>query len=161
VAGVSGRPPARRDGVVSIAHLVRRFATSLSPRPPSAEDEAWARRWLTDEEIMLWAAMPVADRRHAIEVTRRFRGLRPDATRAQTAGALLHDVGKVQSGLGTLGRVAATMVGPRTRRFRQYHDHGEIGAAMAADAGSDPATVAIIRGRGPAAADLRAADDSI
>jgi hypothetical protein len=32
---------------------------------------------------------------------------------------------------------------------------------MAAAAGSDPATVAIIRGQGPAAADLRAADDSI
>ena len=77
------------------------------------------------------------------------------------AGALLHDVGKVQSGLGTWGRVAATVVGPRTRRFRQYHDHEQIGANMAAQAGSDPATVALIRGDGPAAADLRAADDSI
>jgi HD domain len=161
VAGVSRRSSTRRDRVVSVAHLSRRFATSLSPRPPSADDETWARGWLTDEEILLWVAMPAADRRHAIEVARRFRDLRPDATRPQTAGALLHDVGKVQSGLGTLGRVAATVVGPRTRRFRQYHDHEEIGAAMAADAGSDPVTVATIRGRGPAAADLRAADDSI
>jgi hypothetical protein len=146
---------------VSAAHLARRFATSLSRRPPSADDETWARRWLSDEEVPLWAAMPSADRRHAVEVARRFRDLRPDATRPEAAGALLHDVGKVQSGLGTFGRVAATIVGPRTRRFRQYHDHEQIGAAMAAMAGSDPATVALIRGQGPAAADLRAADDSI
>ena len=59
---------------------------------------------------------------------RRFLELRPAATRPQMAGALLHDVGKVQSGLGTWGRVAATIVGPRTRRFRQYHDHEQIGA---------------------------------
>jgi hypothetical protein len=146
---------------VRLAHLARRFASSLSLRPPSAADEEWARRWLTDEEIGLWAAMPPADRRHAVEVTRRFRNLRSDATRAQMAGALLHDVGKVQSGLGTFGRVAATIVGPRTRRFRDYNDHERIGADMAARAGADPVTVALIRGQGEAAADLRAADDSI
>jgi hypothetical protein len=146
---------------VRFGHLVRRFATSLFARPPSANDEAWARRWLSDEEIVLWASMPDADRRHAVDVARRFRDLRPDATQGQTAGALLHDVGKVQSGLGTFGRVAATIVGPRTPRFRQYHDHEQIGAAMAAMAGSDPATVALIRGQGPAADDLCAADDSI
>jgi hypothetical protein len=161
VAGVSRRPSARRDRLVSIGHLARRFTTSLSPRPPSAGDEAWARGWLTDEEIALWAAMPPADRRHAIEVARRFRDRRADATRPQMAGGLLHDVGKVHAGLGTFGRVAATIVGPRTRRFRQYHDHEQIGANMAAQAGSDPVTVALIRGHGPAAADLRAADDSI
>ena len=63
-------------------------------------------------------------------------GRRP--RRAEMAGALLHDVGKVQSGLGTWGRVAATVVGPRTRRFRQYHDHEQIGASMAAQAGIRP-----------------------
>jgi hypothetical protein len=161
VAGVPGRPPARRDRIVRAAHLARRFATSLSRRPPSAGDDTWARGWLTDEEIQLWVVMPAADRRHAIEVAMRFRDLLPDATRPQIAGALLHDVGKVQSGLGTWGRVAATIVGPRTRRFRQYHDHEEIGAAMATTAGSDPLTVALIRGQGPAATDLQAADDSI
>ena len=134
---------------------------SLSRTPPSAGDEAWARSSLTAEETKLWARMPAADRRHALEVSRRFLEIRADATRAEIAGALLHDVGKVQSGLGTWRRVLATVVGPRTRRFRQYHDHEQIGANMAAQAGSDPATVALIRGDGPAAADLRAADDSI
>ena len=87
------------------------------------------------------------------------RPLRPDAARAEIAGALLHDVGKVEAGLGTFGRVAATVVGPRTARFRRYHDHEAIGARLAAAAGSDPVTVALIEGQGPAADALRAADD--
>lgn len=75
------------------------------------------------------------------------------------AGALLHDIGKLDSGLGTLGRVVATIAGPRTVRFRRYHDHEEIGAAMLADASSDVVTVELVRGAGPASDDLRAADD--
>jgi hypothetical protein len=75
------------------------------------------------------------------------------------AGALLHDAGKVEAGLGTFGRVVATVVGPRTARFRSYHDHEAIGARLADAAGSDPVTVALIEGHGPAAADLSAADD--
>ena len=146
---------------MSLGHLARRFASSLSRRPPSAADEEWARTWLIGEEVALWSAMPVADRRHAIEVARRFRELHPAASRPESAAALLHDVGKLHSGLGTWGRVTATIIGPRTRRLRQYHDHEQIGANMAAQAGSDPVTVALIRGQGPAAADLRAADDSI
>ncbi len=146
---------------MTLTHLARRFFASLSRRPPSAVDTEWALSWLTTGEAQLWTAMPNADRRHAVEVSRRFLTRRPDASRAELAGALLHDAGKVQSGLGTWRRVVATVVGPRTRRFRQYHDHEQIGASMAAHAGADPVTVALIAGRGPAAADLRAADDSI
>ena len=77
------------------------------------------------------------------------------------AGALLHDVGKTASGFGTFGRVVATIAGPRTDRFRRYHDHEAIGADMAVTVGSDPVTIDLIRGEGPAADDLQAADDSI
>lgn len=105
--------------------------------------------------------MPAPDRRHSIEVARRFATVRPAADRIELAGALLHDVGKTASGLGTFGRVLATVVGPRTRRLRDYHDHEAIGAALAAAVGSDRHTVALIRGEGPAAHDLQAADDSI
>jgi hypothetical protein len=144
---------------VNVAHLGRRFFTSVSPRPPATEEEAWAEQWLLDGEVDLWRRMPNPDRRHAIEVARRFAARRPEATRAEMAGALLHDVGKLDSGLGTFARVAATLVGPRTERFRAYHDHEAIGARLAAAAGSDPATIAVIEGTGRAASDLRVADD--
>ena len=144
---------------MSYRHLGRRFVTSVSPRAPSGPDEAWAEEWLLPGEIELWRQMSNPDRRHAVEVARRFAVRRPEATRAEMAGALLHDVGKIESGLGTFARVAATLVGPRTERFRSYHDHEAIGARLAEAAGSDPVTVALIEGRGAPAEDLRAADD--
>ena len=54
--------------------------------------------------------------------------------------------------------VAATIVGPRTRSFRAYHDHEAIGAAMVRGAGSEPATVDLVAQRGPAFAALDASD---
>ncbi|WP_116998412.1 HD domain-containing protein [Desertimonas flava] len=147
----------------SLGHLARRFATSLSRRPPSADDDAWVGSQLGAGELALWASMPVADRRHSIEVARRLVASRPSAVRDEVAAALLHDVGKVRSGLGTFGRVVATVAGPRTRRFRLYHDHEAMGAELAAAAGSSALTIALIGGGGPpdAASALQAADDSI
>lgn len=142
----------------SIAHLVPRFVTSLSPRPPSSADDAWAEAQLSEAERGLWRQMSNQDRRHSIGVARRFIERRPDADQAEIAGALLHDVGKIQCDLGTFGRVIATIVGPRTERFRAYHDHEAIGAAMLAAAGSDHATVELVADLGPAAAALHASD---
>ncbi len=103
--------------------------------------------------------MPAADQRHSIEVARRFLDRRPDASVAEMAGALLHDTGKVEAGLGTFTRVVATVVGPRTRRFRLYHDHEAIGARARRRRRIGSGDVGLIEGHGPAAADLRAADD--
>jgi predicted HD phosphohydrolase len=80
-------------------------------------------------------------------------------TRDEIAGALLHDIGKLDSDLGTARRVVATVVGPRTARFRSYHDHERIGAEMLAGVGSATATIELVRGHGRAAAALLAADD--
>ena len=142
-----------------LGHLVRRFRGSLSPVPPSEDATRWAHSQLLPEEIALWEEMCVQDRRHSVEVARRFSDSLDSADRNQTAGALLHDVGKIDSGLGTFGRVVATVVGPRTSRFTSYHDHERIGAKMAIRAGSSPVTVDLISGRGPTAAALRDCDD--
>jgi hypothetical protein len=91
-------------------------------------------------------------------VARRFVAARPEATRAEIAGAILHDVGKAHCGLGTFGRVVATIVGPRNPSFATYLDHEAIGADLARRAGSDPATVDLIAQRGPAFPALDASD---
>lgn len=142
-----------------VAHLARRFVGSLSTAAPPAEDDAWATSFMTAAEAELWLRLSNVDRRHAVAVVRRFHDRRPDARREETAGAFLHDVGKLQAGLGTWGRVVATVVGPRTARFRVYHDHEAIGARWLAERGSSPVTVALVRREGPAAADLAWADD--
>jgi hypothetical protein len=122
------------------------------------EDEVWVDEHLLAGERSLWIRMSNQDRRHSVAVARRFVRDRPGATRAEVAGAILHDVGKIECGLGTFGRVAATIVGAHTAAFAAYHDHEEIGAAMAQAAGSDPTTVDLIAQRGPAFAALERSD---
>lgn len=143
----------------SIAHLTRRFLTSLSWREPDVLEREWALSRLLPGEAQLWQQMSVQDRRHSLLVARRFEAAVGAPSREELAGALLHDVGKRASGLGTWMRVVATVVGPRTVRFRAYHDHEALGAHMAADAGSADVTLALIEGRGPAAHHLAAADN--
>jgi peptidyl-tRNA hydrolase len=110
-------------------HLAARFFGSLSSRPPEPEEESWAESWLLPGEIVLWRKMSNQDRRHSAKVARRFLEAREQATRAEMAGAVLHDVGKIECGVGTWGRVAA-----------------------------DPATVELIGERGPAYATLEKCD---
>ena len=143
---------------IKIAHLSARFLTSLPPGPPSTDWEVWAENHLTAGEVELWRRLSNPDRRHCIAVARRFVAKRPEATRALIAGALMHDVGKIECRLGTFGRVAGTVIGPRTERFRAYHDHEAIGARLLAQRGSDPATVELVAGAGPAFEDLKASD---
>lgn len=130
-------------------HLVARFFTSLVPSPPPVASEVWVDRHLLAGERALWVQLSNQDRRHSIGVARRFVESRPSASRAEVAGALLHDIGKIECRLGTFARVVATLVGPRTDRFRLYHDHEAIGARLAEAAGSEPVTVDLIDERGP------------
>jgi hypothetical protein len=142
---------------VRLGHLTKRFFGSLWPAAPRSADEAWVRSVLSEPEHNLWRRMGRADRRHAVGVARRVEGaLGADATAPVLAAALLHDVGKVSAGLGTYGRVVATLAGAAagrtmagawtqgrgfTRRVGLYLRHADVGADMLAMAGSDPLTV--------------------
>ncbi len=142
-------------------HLIRRFFGSLLPGGPKASDIAWIRSTLSDAEFRLWARMYGPDRRHSSAVARgvatRLGNL---ATPPVLAAALLHDVGKLDSGLRTWGRVVATLsarVAGRdtaalwrkstgfTRSVGLYLHHPELGGDMLELAGSDPLTVAWAR----------------
>jgi hypothetical protein len=129
------------------AHLVRRWWGSLSNSPPSAADARWADAHLLVGERAIFASMSLADRRHAIIVARRFLELRPGSPREHVAAALLHDVGKSRGDLSTTQRVIATIVGPRTRRYREYHDHESIGLEMCRRAGSTDTTLSLLSGQ--------------
>jgi putative nucleotidyltransferase with HDIG domain len=137
-------------------HLVRRFLGSLSPRPLDASDDAWATGQLGPGERRLWQRMPRADRKHSVGVARQVAEQVGEDQRAALSAALLHDVGKVEAGLGTFGRVVATVVGRRRGgrwrassglrgRLGRYLHHDAIGASLLEDAGADPLTVAWAR----------------
>ncbi len=142
-------------------HLLRRLTESASRAEVSSADLHWAEQRLTETEYELWSSMQNMDRRHSIRVARRLVDSSPHVERFEIAAALLHDVGKVCSSLSVIGRVVATLVGPRTARWSAYHDHEAIGAALCRDRRIDPRICDLIEGLGPSLAveRLRSADD--
>ncbi len=151
-----------------LTHLVRRFFASVQRGGPTEVDRAWVEAVLSRSEYELWARQYAPDRRHSASVARRVeRELAGEEfiegapinedTRWVLASALLHDIGKIESGLGTAGRVCATVVakvlgadrvtgwidrdGCRGRVGR-YLNHPEFGAELLRGARSDPRTVA-------------------
>jgi hypothetical protein len=136
------------------AHLARRFVGSLRPGGPPVEDVTWARSVLTDPEWVLWCRLSNPDRRHSAAVARRVERALADTPYAGDprwpAAALLHDVGKLDAGLGVLGRVGATLADAAaghamaedwstrrgvTRRVGLYLRHPELGATRVRVAG--------------------------
>jgi hypothetical protein len=145
----------------------------------SPEEEALARGVLPLRAWELFAAMPVADRRHALDVVAMLQagGLDdPDVL----AAALLHDAAKGHR-MRLWHRVAGVLLeafapallprlaspDPRSWRhpFHLYLHHDAISADLAEAAGCGPRVAALIRGRVPATdlpalRALRAADDA-
>jgi hypothetical protein len=141
-------------------HLVRRFFGSLRPGGPPEAEVAWVEAQLLPTEVVVWSRLPGPDRRHSAAVARRVEALLGGSTvRPVLAAALLHDSGKIESGLHTGGRVVATLLAAtlvrtsddarrwsRRRGYRRrvgvYLLHPEVGGRLLIDAGSDPLTVA-------------------
>jgi len=128
-----------------LTHLVKRALSSLSRRPPSPHNVSIVSEVLNPAEFAVWSEMQHRDQRHSIVVLNRFDALVPGAVSAERAAALLHDVGKNVSGIGFMLRIVATVVGPRGRRFSEYHNHESHGADLMRSI-SDPRTVALIGG---------------
>jgi putative nucleotidyltransferase with HDIG domain len=145
----------------SLRHLAGRWLGAVWPAGPRRQDERWALDILLDGERELWHRMSGPDRRHAVRVAREATRLLDEAglpaRREILAAALLHDVGKVDCGLGTLSRVRVTFeaVVLGTDRFgegardsarrasaRRYLEHDRIGAELLRSAGSDELTIA-------------------
>lgn len=148
-------------------HRARRFARSLIARAPSDDDTRWAHDRLTEGEQRLFDKMPAVDRSHSIAVARCVAsrlgelGLSDSDSDGDArwilAAALTHDVGKSVAGLGTYGRVVATLseaVGGAsmarvwadkrgmTRKVGLYLQYPTLGADLLAVAGSDERVVA-------------------
>jgi hypothetical protein len=128
-------------------HLARRFFGALRPGGPSAEDRAWVETVLEPAELALWARQPAHDQRHSAGVARQVEAALAGGPHAGDtrwlACALLHDIGKLASGLGIPARVLATLVDRGSggvsdweehrglrRRIALYLRHPEVGADM-------------------------------
>ena len=132
---------------------------------PSDADAAWAAEFMTDGEQRVFDRMPPVDRSHSIAVAKAVAAhldrldmsAEDPAARWVIAAALLHDVGKSVAGLGTYGRVVATLseaIGGAdmatvwadkrgmTRKVGLYLQYPQLGADLLAIAGSDERVVA-------------------
>ena len=148
-----------------LKHLLARFFGSLSRGTPTVADLAEVAAILLNVENELWQKLPPMDQRHSIAVMRRFLERRPGATQPELRASLLHDIGKMQSNLGVLGRVVATLVGRRGERFTAYHNHELIGSQRLRNINSDLVTVSLVAGVASediadALSDLREADNT-
>ncbi len=159
-------------------HRVWQFFTHVTARVSDAET-AVARSILPPETWPLFAGMPVADRRHGLDVATRLRADGwddPDLL----AAALLHDAAKGQrlrlwhrvGGVvleAFAPRLLARLASPDRWSWRfpwhLYLHHAELSAEVALAAGASERTAAFIRGTAaepdrPAAAALHLADEA-
>lgn len=139
-------------------HLVRRFFGFLTARPLTPTEQATVASELAPSLARLFFAQRPEDQRHAFDVAATVRD-RSDLVEA----ALLHDVGKSESGLGAIGRSLATAWStarmPMPRTWRTYLDHGRIGADLLEAGGAGDLAVAFARHHpGPVPAGIDPAD---
>jgi hypothetical protein len=140
-------------------HRVEQFLGHVRARV-TPDEAAAARELLPDAAWTLFAAMPVADRRHALDVMARLRAAGIEDRDVHVA-ALLHDAGKGHR-LRLWHRVAGVLLeavwptqleriaspDPRSWRyaFHLYLHHADLSADSAAAAGCSARSVAFIRG---------------
>jgi hypothetical protein len=138
------------------AAKARQFRGHIRARVSPAERAELATA-LTPAQLAVFDAMPVADRRHGLDVAARLRADGVTEPDVLVAG-LLHDAGKGRS-VGVWPRVAWSLgeawgpwvVGMARRlpgfapALDRIRDHAEISAGLAAAAGCSARTVELIR----------------
>lgn len=137
-----------RSRLAHVLHLIRRFFSVLTARPLTTEERARITAFVTSSDRELFFSQAVADQRHALETADKVSAAL-DGDRVAVRAALFHDVGKIHSGLGPVGRTLATVAGalrlPLSERYRSYRDHGPLGAADLERCGAEPLVVAFAR----------------
>ena len=127
-------------------HLIKRFFSSLSAAPLNDLEQAWVQEVLNVREHDLWCTQAIVVQRHSCDIARRFIEIRSLASRDEIAGALLHDIGKIDAGLGIVARVLATVLPLPTPRFTAYRHHQQRGAQMLKTIGSSDITIGLVAG---------------
>jgi putative nucleotidyltransferase with HDIG domain len=133
----------------TVFHLARRFFRSLGARRPSIADQQFVATVLDPAVAPMFWAQSVPDQVHGIRVARTVVESAPERVDLARA-ALLHDVGKQVTSLGTIGRSVATVLDalglPMTAAMGSYRNHAAIGAKMLAACEVEKIVVAFAAG---------------
>ena len=137
------------------ASKVRQFRSHVRARVAPGERAALA-GWVTPDQLVLFDAMHVADRRHGLDVVTTLREQGVTDEEVLLAG-LLHDAGKGRTGLWprvaySLGQAygswvwrVARVLPPMRAALERLREHAETSARLAERAGASPRTVDLIR----------------
>ena len=140
-------------------HRVGQFVAHVRARV-DPQETALVRRLLPDSGVVLFESMPVADRRHALDVAGRLIEMGHD-DRDLLGAALLHDAGKggrmrlwhrvagvllEAAAPSALRRLAKSDTTSWRHPFHLYLHHAPMSAALASEAGCDHRVGAFIRG---------------
>jgi hypothetical protein len=141
----------------SALHRVEQFWRHSAGRIQPAEDEL-ARDLLGPNLYSVFKALPRNERRHGLDVLATIDRLEARPDRLLRQAALLHDMGKGESGMSVLDRSQAVFlqaVAPPiwraylrlrpglARRFARYRDHAAAGAGRLRELGA-PELAAIV-----------------
>jgi hypothetical protein len=150
---MSSRPP--EDVVGWWAAKTRQFRRHVAARVTD-DERAGLSAWLNRDEMRMFDAMHVADRRHGLDVVSTLRELGV-ADRDVLVAGLLHDAGKGDTGVwprvawslgerfGPLAwRLASLLPGMRAS-LELLRIHAETSARLASVIGCTPRTVELIR----------------
>ena len=134
---------------------VRQFRSHVRARVGSDERAALT-GWVSPDQLALFDAMHVADRRHGLDVVATLRSHGVTDEEVLLAG-LLHDAGKGRTGVWprvaySLGQAygewvwgVAGILPPMRRGIDRLRGHAETSARLAERAGASPRTVDLIR----------------
>jgi hypothetical protein len=137
---------------------VRQFIHSIGAHVTPADYE-FVNNTLPPEAASLFESLSPGDQRHGLDVARALVA-RGEGDPDLLAAALLHDAGKAGAGLTIFHRVAIVLLqaakpewlaslsrqgeGAWRRPFWAHRHHGEIGAALARQAGCSETTIWLI-----------------
>lgn len=139
-------------------YRVRQFFAAVTAGHLSEADQGLVERYLSPAQQRLFERMPANDQQHAIAVAHTLLDRGWDGAEIVQA-ALLHDIGKADSGLRLVYRVAIVLLRAAwpaglkwlaaadagwRRPFHVHLHHPEIGARLAAEAGSASRVVELI-----------------
>ena len=142
---------------------IRQLKRALNNCPLTLTETAYVRQILTSSQATLFEALPLYERRHALNVCRTLAGGGYGNDRELLQAALLHDLGKfdptngrtipiwlkvanVVLGRWLVARLGAERLGSWRYLFWLQANHEKRGATLAEAVGSSPRVIALLDG---------------
>ena len=94
----------------------------------SVSEQCYLNQLLNEKLVLLFWRLNKEDRAHSLEVLNRMKKITNDKEMYELA--LLHDIGKVYSDIGWLGRIFAALGINKSNNAKMYKNHEKLGIGL-------------------------------